>query len=228
MKRSGLVGAPPVLPLRKKKKRASLLSLVLSLLSHTLSLARSLSLSLSCVCIERTPPHKAPWHLAKIALCIIIAAGCFLMYSNNANMMTKVPTTKTERKTHIDMTESQAAHNRQTNSGWNGYANHRAHTTSLVLSASTGARGNVAILGAGNCNDLDLPSITKAYGGVYVFDIDGEAMNAGVARQRLPLESEKKMFGRVVDLTGDYTVYYILLLTYTILYIYTWQACSRS
>lgn len=50
-----------------------------------------------------------------------------------------------------------------------------------LLRTLTGDR--IAILGAGNCNDLDLSSIAESFGEVHLFDIDGEALRRAVERQ---------------------------------------------
>ena len=43
--------------------------------------------------------------------------------------------------------------------------------------------GTLCVLGAGNCNDLDLVPLTRRWERVRLVDIDAEAMQAGVAQQ---------------------------------------------
>ena len=44
-------------------------------------------------------------------------------------------------------------------------------------------RGKVAILGAGNCNDLDLVQLASECGEIHLFDLDQEAMEDALLRQ---------------------------------------------
>ena len=44
-------------------------------------------------------------------------------------------------------------------------------------------QGKVAILGAGNCNDLDLVQLASECGEIHLFDLDREAMEDALLRQ---------------------------------------------
>jgi hypothetical protein len=57
------------------------------------------------------------------------------------------------------------------------------------------------VLGAGNCNDLDLPALLGAYRAVHLVDLDGEALAAGVARQGLAGHPAVRLH-EGLDLTG--------------------------
>lgn len=52
-------------------------------------------------------------------------------------------------------------------------------------------QGKVAILGAGNCNDLDLVQLASECGEIHLFDLDREAMEDALLRQGV---SEKHKF----------------------------------
>jgi hypothetical protein len=67
-----------------------------------------------------------------------------------------------------------------------------------LLRALGGTR--IAILGAGNCNDLDLATIARAFGEIHLFDIDGEALSGAVERQEHHVRSACRLHVR--DLTG--------------------------
>lgn len=77
------------------------------------------------------------------------------------------------------------------------YLNHREHQMAL-LNELGGER--IAILGAGNCNDLDLSSIVDSFGEVHLFDIDGEALRLAMGRQSREVRRACRLHER--DLTG--------------------------
>jgi hypothetical protein len=70
--------------------------------------------------------------------------------------------------------------------------------TALAL-APAGER--CALLGAGNCNDVDLPALTARYREVHLVDIDREAVAGARARQP-PEVSARLVLTAPVDLTG--------------------------
>jgi hypothetical protein len=57
---------------------------------------------------------------------------------------------------------------------------HRRRITDLALGAEDGP---AAVLGAGNCNDVDLPALTPRFGEVHLVDLDGEALRGAILRQ---------------------------------------------
>jgi hypothetical protein len=77
------------------------------------------------------------------------------------------------------------------------YSQHRARQMAL-LAASSGER--IAILGAGNCNDLDLSAVAQSFGEIHLFDIDGEALHGAVDRQNSDVKRACQLHER--DLTG--------------------------
>jgi hypothetical protein len=76
--------------------------------------------------------------------------------------------------------------NRETAAGWDSFASHRQRVTELLLQDPPAAAGTLAILGAGNCNDLDLAQLLSRFQDVHLFDIDREALVR--ARDRQPAE----------------------------------------
>jgi hypothetical protein len=54
------------------------------------------------------------------------------------------------------------------------YADHRRHLMALL--ASVGGGREIAILGAGNCTDLDLEQLARDFSRIHLFDLDGEAL----------------------------------------------------
>ncbi len=78
----------------------------------------------------------------------------------------------------------QAARNRDSRTHWARYAPHRQRVCDLLLSlAQPGAR--LLLVGAGNCNDLDLVRLQRHYGAIHLADIDGAALRWGLQQQGL-------------------------------------------
>jgi hypothetical protein len=89
--------------------------------------------------------------------------------------------------------ERQAAINRA-RQGWELYQPHRERLVRL-LGAVQRSEG-LCVLGAGNCDDLDLPGLCREFGEVHLVDLDGAALEGALAR--LP-ESAR---GRIVTHAG--------------------------
>src|SRR5688500_13382324 len=65
---------------------------------------------------------------------------------------------------------------------WDLYAGHRARFTDLLMSSATG--GRLCLLGAGNCNDVDLDKLALQYSAIHLVDIDRAALLAAVSRHK--------------------------------------------
>ena len=66
------------------------------------------------------------------------------------------------------------------------YDNHRRRVMELVSSLADQSQSDgssIAILGAGNCLELDLPQLATRYHQVQLIDLDADALEVGVARQ---------------------------------------------
>ena len=85
---------------------------------------------------------------------------------------------------------------------WQRYAGHRHQVTGLLcelpLESSTPA---LCVLGAGNCNDLDLRQLAARFATMHLVDLDGDAMHEGIQRQQLDDASGVQVLGSV-DLAG--------------------------
>jgi len=88
--------------------------------------------------------------------------------------------------------------NRVTADGWDRFTDHRARQSDLVLAA--GGR-TLAVLGAGNCNDLDLDRLATAFDSVDLIDLDQEAVRRARARQT-PAVAAKLVPRAPIDLSG--------------------------
>ncbi len=83
-------------------------------------------------------------------------------------------TTRALADIHVD-------NNAQSAGLWDLYAEHRQKLTDLV--AAHGPRHRVAILGAGNCNDLDLAALAKPFQEIHLADLDPAALVRALRRQ---------------------------------------------
>ncbi|HET6280378.1 MAG TPA: hypothetical protein VFH73_05415, partial [Polyangia bacterium] len=88
------------------------------------------------------------------------------------------------------------------------YQQHRGEVMALALAAAeaapaTGAAsaGDIAIFGAGNGTDLDLPRLADSFREIHLVDLDGEALER--ARQDLPAALRERVIPHApVDLSG--------------------------
>jgi hypothetical protein len=84
---------------------------------------------------------------------------------------------------------------------WQLYASHRRHVTQLLLAGGSIEHTRLAVLGAGNCNDLDLQTLAEHYREIHLVDIDGEALKRGVSQQGM-VDQRQLVLYPGVDLTG--------------------------
>jgi hypothetical protein len=78
-------------------------------------------------------------------------------------------------------TAHQRALNRQTAGAWLSYAEHRENATTLLAVGKSGLR--LCVLGAGNCNDLDVAKLAAFYRSITLVDLDAESLDRAVGRQ---------------------------------------------
>lgn len=85
---------------------------------------------------------------------------------------------------------------------WAPGAAHRRRLTEDVLGDfDPEQRARLCVLGAGNCNDIDLNDLCEVFAEVHLVDVDGDAMAAGVERQAPPDRQRIHLHGGI-DLTG--------------------------
>ena len=70
--------------------------------------------------------------------------------------------------------------NLSTRDCWDGYAHHRSVVTELLVRASSSDKSSLCVLGAGNCNDLDLQQLQHNFSEIHLVDLDDEAISEGV------------------------------------------------
>ena len=90
--------------------------------------------------------------------------------------------------------------NRSTQTLGAAYAEHRSQLTSFIVDR-IGAQPErkLAVLGAGNCNDLDLGILSKHFSEIQLFDVDLEALKG---RSKLTDLAECNLVETELDLTG--------------------------
>src|SRR6185295_8518282 len=81
---------------------------------------------------------------------------------------------------------------------WDRFASHRTRVTALTLACGG---ETVALLGAGNCNDVNLPVLAEQFRSIHLVDIDRDAVQRARARQ--PFEVLRSLsLHAPVDLSG--------------------------
>jgi hypothetical protein len=95
--------------------------------------------------------------------------------------------------------DEQARMNSSTRGQWDWYASHRRNIERLIVPSGRGQR--ICVLGAGNCNDLDLKWLVDAYAEVHLVDIDRRAIERAAGRQGVGA-SERLRLHAPLDLTG--------------------------
>lgn len=91
--------------------------------------------------------------------------------------------------------------NRETLDNWRLYRSHREAVADLICRPPQPASARLCILGAGNCNDLDLARFTGRFAQVHLVDLDRQAMAKGVQRQSSLAPGSISLHGGV-ELTG--------------------------
>jgi len=93
--------------------------------------------------------------------------------------------------------------NRETRELWHEMGPHRQRVTREILKlCHPGAR--VCVLGAGNCNDLDLPALTANCKQLVLVDLDQEALE--LARERQGARAANLELVGNVDVTGTFEI----------------------
>ncbi len=109
-----------------------------------------------------------------------------------------VPPTRPRASTSRGLADIHVGNNARSASHWALYTSHRARLHE-VLSAHAGRR--LAILGAGNGNDLDLEALTQSFREVHLGDLDGAALDRAARRLTAPARKRVRLH-RGRDLSG--------------------------
>ncbi|MDF3065189.1 MAG: hypothetical protein K0R38_790 [Polyangiaceae bacterium] len=93
--------------------------------------------------------------------------------------------------------ERERDRNESTRGGYSAYAAHRARQMAL-MGDRRGER--LAVLGAGNCNDLELSTLAASFRELHLFDLDEEALDGAWRRQNDDVKRACHL--HTCDLTG--------------------------
>src|SRR4029077_10811702 len=77
----------------------------------------------------------------------------------------------------------QIENNVTTARAWGSFAAHRKRVTGLLQARSAASR--LCVLGAGNCNDLDVRELLASHAEIHLVDLDADALSRGIARQNV-------------------------------------------
>lgn len=72
--------------------------------------------------------------------------------------------------------------NEESHDRWDCYRSHREWVTRLLVDSAT-RNGRLCVLGAGNCNDVDLSALLGYFEQVHLVDLDKNALQSGISRQ---------------------------------------------
>lgn len=99
------------------------------------------------------------------------------------------------------LSAEQARRNASAIDRWTAFAGHRGQIASRLISSAPSPPGKLCVLGAGNCNDLDLPALGRAFAELHLVDIDAAALQRGAARQG-PFRPGAVVLHGGIDVTG--------------------------
>jgi hypothetical protein len=97
-----------------------------------------------------------------------------------------------------ELIDLQRRNNRQSVGCWEDFDDHRSRVMSLV-SATAGER--IALLGAGNCNDVDLSELAVRFREIHLVDLDDQALHRARGKQ-LPSTAASLVLRAPLDLSG--------------------------
>ena len=96
--------------------------------------------------------------------------------------------------------EEQVDRNRESRNRWIEYSSHRARVTQLIARHAP-RDGRLLLLGAGNCNDVDLHALAGSFSEIHLVDSDSDALRWGIEQQGLSASSQLFLHGGI-DVTG--------------------------
>ena len=105
-----------------------------------------------------------------------------------------------DRNPFVSVLARQQAFNQRTRDNVEEFAPHQRRVTAEIVKAAGRADGCLAVIGAGNVNDVDLPVLARAFREVHLTDLDSEALE-DAARRHPDLDSAMRLYGGV-DLSG--------------------------
>ena len=94
-----------------------------------------------------------------------------------------------------------AARNEGSRDCWDLFAPHRWQVTRRLVGCCRTPTDRLCVLGAGNCNDLELDRLTAAFQELHLVDLDSAALAGGIARQQFRGRGTVHLHGGI-DVTG--------------------------
>lgn len=115
--------------------------------------------------------------------------------------------------TLIDLEAEQRRCNEESRDAWQRYARHRDRVTELLLetvgddSAEDGSprTRRLCVLGAGNCNDIDLKRLAETFDEIHLVDLDEDALADGVRRAEFEDTHDTVHLHAGLDLCGIFS-----------------------
>ena len=99
------------------------------------------------------------------------------------------------------LTDRQILQNETTSNHWTLFYSHREELSRLITRSRHCPSARLCVLGAGNCNDLDLARLERSFSEIHLVDLDSEALLKGAARQSMVHPSRLNLHGGI-DVTG--------------------------
>jgi hypothetical protein len=111
------------------------------------------------------------------------------------------PTPGARSRSFSKVADQHAQGNRRSRDDWELYAEHRRRLTATILEVTSAEARTLCLLGAGNCNDVDLEQLAARFTAIHLVDIDAAALDRARARQTPEVRARLHAHGGV-DLTG--------------------------
>jgi hypothetical protein len=99
------------------------------------------------------------------------------------------------------LTEEHVRRNTAARDDWESAGPHRQRVTAELVRGFPPLTETLCVLGAGNCNDLDLPRLLDVFREVHLVDLDSAALEAGIDRQGVSDHPAVRLHGGV-EVTG--------------------------
>lgn len=97
-----------------------------------------------------------------------------------------------------DLFSEQQRRNRLSYDAWQAFAAHRSRVMELLVDAAKNReQPALMLLGAGNCNDVDLRQLLVVYSRIHLIDLDAAALQDGLRRQGVEGEPAIVLDGEV-------------------------------
>ncbi len=99
--------------------------------------------------------------------------------------------------------ERQLSSNAQSRDRWHSFAEHRTRVSDLARPDPGPDMGRLRVLGAGNCNDPNLPTLLKPFSEVHLVDLDADSLASGFAVSRVGLRGVFAVSGLIFGLVSS-------------------------